>query len=291
MAASDQLQRVMPRGAEAAEGEAQHILTATERRRLSSLVQQRFEEGAEVRPLPATVTRLLAACQDTSATAADFEKIIECDAALAVRLLRMSNSALYGLANEVRSIGHATMILGIRRLRNLALSIAGARMFADGTTAAKQRRELWSHSLGCATVARLLAKSAYAVCPDDIFLAGVFHDVGKLLLYDVVPEEYSELVCSLSAEQLIREEKFIFGISHEEVGLKSAHAWGLSEPIKVAIGFHHRSGETPVHVEFAAVIQVADFLAKAWGIGSPNVEERKRCRGLTSTSPPWATSC
>lgn len=273
MTASDQLQPVLPLAAEPAEGESQQMLKATDRRRLSNLVQQQLEEGPEVRPFPATVNRLLAACQDGNATATDFEKIIECDAALAVRLLRMANSALFGLTSEVRTIGHATSVLGIRRLKNLALSIAGARMFAEGPTAAKQRQDLWSHSLGCGTIARLLAKTAYAVCPDDIFLAGVFHDVGKLLLYDVVPDEYSELVGSLSGEQLTSEERFNFGISHEEIGLKSAHAWGLSEQIKVAIGFHHRSGETPVHVEFAAVIQLADFLAKTWGVGSPLTEE------------------
>lgn len=244
------------------------MLMVAERRRLTNLIQQNLNARREVRPFPAAVTRLISACQDINATAATFEKIIECDASLAVRLLRMANSALFGLTNEVRTVRHATALLGIRRLKHLALSVAAAGMFSEGATAARERKTLWNHSLGCATVARLLAKFVSSVSPDDAFLAGIFHDVGKLLLYDVVPRDYAMLISQCPTARLREEEVFVFGVSHEEIGLRSAHSWGLAEEIKAAIGYHHRPNETPVHFDFAALVHIANSLSKEWNIGS-----------------------
>ena len=249
------------------------MVEVAEKEDLACLIAKRLEERPEVRPFPAAVSQLLTACQDPNATAATFEKIIECDAALSVRLLRIVNSSLYGLANKVTSVGHATMILGMRQLKGLALSVGGSRMFAEGKTAPKERQDLWSHSLGCATVARLLAKSGSAVSPDDAFLGGILHDVGKLLLYDVVPDDYAKMVVAHTGTDLVVEERSLFGMSHEEIGLKSAHAWDLPKEIKAAIGFHHRPDEARVHVDYAFVIHLADTLARAWGVGSDGTEQ------------------
>lgn len=235
---------------------------------LAERVETSLRQRPEVRPFPAAVTQLLAACKNPDANAATFEKIIECDPGLSVRLLRMANSPIYGLAREVGSVGHATTILGMRQLKSLALSVAGAGMFAVGSTATKQRQTLWEHSMGCATVGRLLARSAATVSPDDAFLAGIFHDVGKLLLYDVAPDEYTKLTARCKAQELIEEEERVFGINHEEIGLKSAHSWGLSEDLKMAIGFHHKPNVASAHMELVMLIHTANDLALAWGIGS-----------------------
>ncbi len=244
------------------------MLGVAEQRELKTRVQECLAGRPAVRPFPASVTQLLAVCQDANANTEKFVEIIKCDPGLAVRLLRMANSPLYGLVNEVRSIGHATSILGMRQLKNLALSVAGSAMFSEGSTAAKERQELWSHSLGCAAVARELAKSVSTVSPEDAFLAGIFHDVGKLFLYDVVADAYSEISSLYSGIQLVAEEKSVFGVSHEEIGLKSAHAWGLPEDVKAVIGNHHQPEESPAHRTFVTVVHIADRLSRAWGIGS-----------------------
>ena len=244
------------------------LLKVTDRRRLANLVQEQLRERPEVRPFPAAVTQLVSACQDPNATAATFEKIIQTDASLAARLLRMANSPLYGISHEVTSIAHAAAVLGIRQLRHLAFALAGAGMFREGGRAAKQRKQLWSHSLGCATTCQLLAKTAVGVEPDEAFLGGIFHDVGKLFLLDVVPDEYAELASVYQGDRLVEEEKSVFGVTHEEIGLKSAHAWSLAESLKAAIGFHHRPEEAPCHNEFAKIVGAGNALARYWGIGS-----------------------
>jgi putative nucleotidyltransferase with HDIG domain len=262
--------------------DGKQMLTVAEKRRLANRVHSCLADRAEVRPFPAAVTQLATACHDPNATAATFEEIIKCDPALAVRILRMANSPLYGLSNEVRSIGHATVVLGIRKLRSLALSVAGAKMFSEGKTASRDRKALWNHSLGCATIARLLADSVSHVLPEDAFLAGIFHDVGKLLLYDVVPHEYACIASENKGARLIEEEEFVFGLNHQDIGLKSAHSWKLPEQIKAAIGHHHNPDSSPLHREFVIVIHAANSLARSWCIGSDSEEEYEMSQSATT---------
>ena len=144
------------------------MLRVEEKRRLTNLVRQRVKEKQEVRPFPAAVTQLLAACDDGNTTTKTFEEIIECDAALAGRLLKLANSPLYGCSSEIRSIAHAAAILGIRNLKRLALTVAGGTLFNDGSSEPSTlQRSLWSHSLGCATVARLISRLSGAIAPDE----------------------------------------------------------------------------------------------------------------------------
>ncbi len=257
------------------------MLKVAERRRLTGLVQQTLKERPEVRPFPQAVAQLLAACQDSSSTPASFEKIIQTDPALSVRLLRMANSPIYGLTAEVRTISHAVAILGMRQLRHLALSAAGAKMFSQGNTSGGERERLWNHSLTAAVTARLLARRTGKADQDEAYLAGIFHDVGKLFLFDVVPEEYAELTASVPREQVIEEEKFVFGVSHEEIGLKSAHSWALAETLKAAIGYHHNPQESPIHVEFVELIADANQLAHGWARQSETQAEDETVRAIT----------
>ena len=220
---------------------------------------------SELRPFPSSVSMLLSRLNDANANAKTFADIIECDAALAVRLLRAANSPLYGVSNEVRNIEHAVTLLGMRGLKSLALSLAGASLFSTGTKAVKERQAVWKHSLGCATVARALARHTPSIPKDEAFLAGIFHDVGKLFLYDFAPEDYAEIS---ESENLIEHERHLFDVTHEELGIRSASRWNLAEEIKVAIGYHHRTEQAPTHREYATVVCLANQLAHLGGVGS-----------------------
>lgn len=243
-------------------------MAASSDQEIAVRVSERLAVNPEIRPFPSVVSRLLSAFQDETSTSRTFAKIIECDAALASRLLRMTNSPLYGLRREVRSIEHACSMLGKRSLKTLSLSLAGASMFSDGGPSLEERAELWRHSLGCASTARLLAEHVASVSPDDAFLAAIFHDVGKLILYDVIPAEYKSLSKSTYGSELAEQEQQGLSITHAEIGLRSAHAWNLAEEVKVAIGYHHFPEQAPKHFEMAALVGLADALSRNWGIGS-----------------------
>ena len=239
-----------------------------DKRRLSSKIAERLRKSPEVRPFPAAVAQLTSACQDPNTDIRTFESIIECDAALSGKLLRMANSPLFCPAGQVKTISHAVALLGIRKLKSVAMSVAGSAMFSSGSQAQDQRRYLWNHSVGCAVVAQCVARHVPDVEPDEAFLAGVFHDIGKLLFYDTIPDEYSEVDAEFNGERLVEEEDFLFGTTHELVGLASADSWKLPSEIRSAIGWHHRPAESESCPAYAQVINLADRLAKLWGIGS-----------------------
>ncbi len=176
----------------------------------------------------------------------------------------------------------AITVLGISQIRRIALSFA-AKSLMVGTGEARQRRELlWNHSLGCATVARELAKSTGAIDADEAFLAAIFHDVGKLFFFDTIAEHYNELVDTCAGAELIERESELFGITHEEVGTKLITSWNLPEQLMVAVGFHHHPEMAIAHGEIAKLTHAADALARRAGIGSlcdsrinidPDIEE------------------
>jgi len=175
---------------------------------------------------------------------------------------------MYGFANKIRSVDHAVVVLGFRSVRDLGLSMAGAEMFAQGDTAAVQRTALWQHSLGCATVARLLAEQVPNVPPNEAFLGGIFHDVGKLVLYDLASDEYIGLTDASTSMSLVEQEQQIFGLTHEEIGVRCSEDWRLPPIITHAIGYHHAPKSAPQDQLFVSLIHVADLLARIWQIGS-----------------------
>lgn len=228
----------------------------------------RLDSLSELRPFPTVASRLMTACQDPNTTSKSIADIIQCDAGLALRLLRLANSPLYGFANAIRTVDHAVVVLGFRSVRDLALSMTGADMFSQGSTAAEERAALWRHCLGCATVARLLTEYVPDVSPNEAFLGGIFHDVGKLIFYDLVPDEYVEVAAASTSISLAERERQTFGLSHEQVGMRCSEEWRLPATIANAIGYHHAPQSAPQDQHFVSLIHAANRLAKSWQIGS-----------------------
>lgn len=241
---------------------------AQDKRRLHNKIQEHLKNSPTLRPFPEAVTRLVVACREPETKTKEIEEIIACDPSMSVNILRLANSPLFCVSRDVTSIGHAVALLGRRKVKSVGMSAAASSMFASGDSAATQRQKLWTHSLGCASVASSLAHHVAGIDSADAFLAGVFHDVGKLLFFDVIPEEYKDLASSHQGDSLIREEEFVLGTTHQEIGLRSANLWGLSNDILAAIGWHHQPDEAPFESSFASVIAVANQLAKEWELGS-----------------------
>lgn len=241
---------------------------AQDKRRLHQKIQDHLKSSPTLRPFPEAVTRLVVACREPETTTKEIEEIIACDPSMSVNILRLANSPLFCVTRDVTSISHAVALLGRRKVKSVGMSAAAANMFASGDSAASQREKLWTHSLGCASVASSLSHHVAGIDSADAFLAGVFHDVGKLLFFDVIPDEYKDLAASHQGNALVREEEFVFGTTHQEIGLRSAHLWGLPKDILAAIGWHHQPDEAPFEQKFAKVMTVANQLAKDWEIGS-----------------------
>lgn len=234
----------------------------------AAFIQEKLNHSYEIRPFPRVITNLLAAVKDADTSAEHLAHIVESDAALSARILRMANSPVCGVSNVIKSIEQATVVLGRNRLKSLAQTYAAHAMFASSDPTAKQRQAIWDHSLAVATTARLIASVTKKISPDEAFLSGVFHDVGQLFFLDVIPDEYMELIEEINGNQLVAQEMEHFGVSHQEAGVKLTTSWQMPESVMVAVGFHHQPEKAIAHAELAATICVANGLARANGIGS-----------------------
>ncbi|MGB7343577.1 MAG: HDOD domain-containing protein [Pirellulaceae bacterium] len=244
-----------------------------DKRRLEKLIQDHLKKSPELRPFPEAVTRLVSACRKEETTSKDIESIIACDPSLSVKILRLANSPLFCPSRDVNNIVHAVALLGRRKVKSIAMSAAAADIISSGQGAALQRQELWTHSVGCAAVASSLAGRTNRIDQDDAFLAGIFHDVGKLLFLDTIADEYDELTSSYLGASLVDEESFLFGTTHEDIGVTAANLWGLPDELLCAIGWHHRPDQNPFGHPQAKLISLANDLARGWGIGSRAVPD------------------
>lgn len=228
-------------------------------------IEQALDGMLELRPFPAAAARLMSACSDESTTVREITEIIKYDAGLSMQLLKIANSPMYGFSGAIRSIDHATVVLGMRALRDLAVSTAMGDVFSAGGNATEQTRSsLWRHSMTSGCIARLLAEKTDSVSPEEAFLGGVIHDVGKLFLLDHDAEGYSELLATSSLHRLVSEETAAYGLPHTVIGQRCGQNWGLPDEIIDVICFHHEPEQAEFGGELVDIVFAANHLAVSW---------------------------
>jgi putative nucleotidyltransferase with HDIG domain len=250
-------------------------------------LETRLDDLVLLRPLPAIALQIMKACREEKVKVVDLVRMVECDVAISSRILSIVNSSLYGYSRDVTSIKQAVVVLGFKSLSQLAVSIAAEKVFSEGESAAESRLRLYDHSLGCAAVARLLANGGhFDVDPGAAFLAGMLHDVGKLVFFDVAPNYYSQMQADCDPGSSVQLEQELFGIDHLAVGAKFGAAWGLPDEITSAIGNHH--ADITEHSEpILRITSLANELAKTWGMGQSQepAQSESTLNWLTETGP------
>lgn len=224
-----------------------------------------LDEVIELRPFPSAAGQLMVACEKNDVSAREITAIIKHDPGLSIKLLQIANSPLYGVSGEIRSVEHATVVLGLRALRDLAISTAVGGVFDGGNqTTAAARQQLWMHSLACGSIARTLAKSIGMEAPDEAFLGGIVHDVGKLFFYDFQPDTYARLTGVNQGNHCMAAEVDAFGLAHTFVGHKCGQSWGLPDEINDIIYFHHAPENADFGGELINTVSAANQLCHLW---------------------------
>lgn len=220
-------------------------------------------------PFSPILNRLLATVAKGEVSFAELSELIEKDTVVAGNVLRLVNSPLYSFRGTVNSVRHAVAILGLSRLRNFALSLSISRMWTRTATP-----QGWSaanfnlHSVAVGVLADLLAEQTQVPYPEGGFVAGLLHDVGKLLIATSLPEEYEAIHRLLSApERSARDcEREVIGITHAELSGLALARWNLPIPIQLAATFHHNpDGADLGRRHLAHIINAADALANSIG--------------------------
>lgn len=218
--------------------------------------------------LPAVLTQVMETVQDPEASALDLSQFIASDQTLAAAMLRVVNSAYYGFYREVSSVTTAIVILGFREVRNLVLAVTAYNTLSSSRVA----RGLWRHSLEVAIGAQRTARLMSAPPAAGPFVAGLLHDVGKVVMQDLYAEAYRSVVQqSRDRSGALRDaERDVFRLDHAEAGAILAEHWNLPEPVVEAIRYHHEPGHASKALKLTNLTAYADYLAYEAGGGDPS---------------------
>jgi HD-like signal output (HDOD) protein len=193
-------------------------------------------------PFPAIAIRALQLVSSGHAEFRELSDMLKADTALSSEILRVSNSALYGIPEVFESVARATVYLGLERTRNVILTVAMRRYFGKESSAAWVEN-CWRHSLGCALIAEEISRKTKRVEEDVVYTASLMHDMGRLAIAVAYPEEYGGFLTSLSepanASVLLDRERELFGASHCEAGSSLASFWSLPESLGQVMSHHH----------------------------------------------------
>lgn len=224
----------------------------------------------DVPPLPATSVRLMRMLNRTDTTLGDIVSTIQFDQAIVARVLRLCNSAAFGIARPVHSVREAVRFVGTQRLLHLVLSDYGSSVLNRAQSGyGLERGELWRHSVAVASGAAMLARRAKS-CDDAVaFTAGLLHDIGKVILNELVGRAYERIVERVESGKatFVEAEHSVLECAHDEVGALVAGRWRLPEPIVGAIRHHHAPPPPPEGSTLIDVVHVADCLAMTFGFG------------------------
>ncbi len=226
--------------------------------------------------LSAVATRALALMQDHDATNQAIEDLIRQDPALTQRVLHVANSPFYCGRAGTRTIASAVGRLGLRQLRNVIMMAATGELFnADDPHA----RALWQHALATALASQFLAEELRLDHTEEAFIAGMLHDVGKLIIYRQAGEVYGPLLSAASEDQgrmLVLENQNFTYFNHCTVGGLTIRKWKLADSVADAVRFHHeletRLPDQFDHANLACVVSLANIFANNLGYGHPVCE-------------------
>ncbi|MBI5550883.1 MAG: HDOD domain-containing protein [Desulfobacterales bacterium] len=214
--------------------------------------------------LPAVVTQVMAITADADSSTKDLYRVIQADQALTVNVLKMANSVFYGLPKRIGSLQHALTILGYVEVRNLVIMQAVFKSFkVVGGKGPMDIRPFWEHALTCALAAELIGRAA-GPGDQDLYVAGLVHDIGKLVIYMALPEAYAELILEVGpyAPTMFAMEQRFFGMTHAETAQRVLRQWMFPESILEAVGCHHHPENATFHSAVAWVVHAADLLVR-----------------------------
>jgi HD-like signal output (HDOD) protein len=220
-------------------------------------------------PFSPVLNRLLATIAGDQASFGELAALVENDTVLAGYVLKIVNSPLYAFEGRVNSVRHAVAILGLARLRNVALSLSIARMWTHARTAAAwSGAKFNTHSVAVAILSDLMAQQCTAPYPEGAFVAGLLHDIGKLVLAISFPAEFMA-VRALREETDRPEidcEQEAVGVTHAEISGLVLESWKLPGPIERAVWHHHAPDEADGgKLHLSHVIRAADEVANELG--------------------------
>ncbi len=236
---------------------------------MSINIAKRIEQIEDLPSMPHTLQKILDNLDGLASNAQNLELLIRDDPVLSANILRIANSPFYGVSGEVSSLARAVVIMGFEEVKNLVIGLSLTGTFSgDLGVDIYNAKQLWLHSIGVARAAQAMASHVPDLDQDELFTAGLMHDIGKFLLCLYFNEEYTEVV-NIHKEKEIpmlkAEEEY--GLSHAEAGAFLAQKWAMSDMLVNVVRYHHNPVSAGPHAQAAAIIFLADQICHKISLG------------------------
>jgi len=233
-------------------------------------IEQIVAKTTDLPTIPAAAIKVMKETQLASSSAASVAKIIVTDQALSARVLRLANSAFYGLSRRIVDLPEAVVVLGMKSVKNLAL-VAGTYpwMQRPVTGYCLGPEEMWRHAFGTAVASQIIARVSGKASEDVTFTAGLLHDLGKVALSVWIENKMGAILLYAGREDISFDEaeRRVLGYDHCQVGYHLATNWNLPEELCEAALHHHTPSQATSHHSIVDCVHVGDYICSAMGFG------------------------
>ena len=223
--------------------------------------------------VPMVALKILRLMDNPNAGVDDLQNAIMADQGLAARVIRMANSSFYSMSREIDTVSSAIFVMGFGTIKNLALAVATRDIYKKFGLL---EQKLWEHSIGVSVAAGIIARQVRFFKPEEAVMAGLLHDIGKVVLNNNLPDQFLVLTQRVYEENVMYSaiEHDIFGFGHAEVGGLFAEKWRFPEALVSVIANHHDCEKfastlpgDASEVKLCRIIALADAICLRLGIG------------------------
>ncbi len=241
-----------------------------------------IEKIGDLPTLPTVVARINHEMENESLTSHRLGTIISDDASLTTKVLRLSNSAFYGMPRQISSVDKAVTILGFDTVKNLALSLSVYSLFKNRKETAIDVLGLWNHSLGCAVCTKIILGKIRHQLAEEAFLFGILHDIGKVVLINNNLAGMENII-KISQERGITQNEAeieVFGFNHQRIGAALLKKWKFPDSMVNGIKLHHdlppeTKNLPPDTISLVRALCVGNQMAKALSLGRSTNPNRR----------------
>ncbi|HTF99175.1 MAG TPA: HDOD domain-containing protein [Nitrospirota bacterium] len=214
---------------------------------------------------PTLLSKILALAGDDTKSIDDFSDLISCDQALAQRVLKVANSAFFAHSGQITNINQALLFLGLDRIKSIAVGMSVMNIFPAGGTF--KIENLWMHGYEVAMLSALLSECVAVTQPQDSFLAGLLHDIGRIILYNLDHDLFQAIE---TTDSMLEQEKDLYACTHAQAGAWFAEEVGMPGSIVNAIKYHHSPSLAPDDMNLVSLVSLAEGLTRMF---TPRVED------------------
>ena len=233
-----------------------------------SLVPQVLRSLKNLPPFPMVAQRALLLLNKPEVSIQELVEVVKFDPAITANILRISNSAYFGLRREIHSLHQALLLLGTQELLKIIIASGATRLFSAPTPGYfTERQGLWRHSVSCALMVDLLSRELTMSDQATGFTAGLMHDIGKVVLSLFVEQKFHEIMEVVEQEGVSFQaaEKIILGVDHAEMGGEMARMWDFPDRLRLAITYHHLDKPEAYTDDLILLVYLGDILTMMFG--------------------------